>query len=383
MQALIGATNVKLDLILAALGAISGGASIDTLELVIANQANSTRLVLQRIIDRLGYDLPQTLADDNQQIAKHLSDLVIAMYGTANPSGSFPPPILQNTEAIRQGYERVTGIDADADRTILYYISLLQAALGLPTGDATTTLLGLLTSIQYQGLYAQQGRPPTVADIGQCGTLATSTGTGDISGRTFARFADISGTDRRYTNTFTLPPYFEVSPPVGGNWTGWRAYVQSNAQSYFGNPSINISAPVNTWHDLSGDDNIPYAPSVAAGSYLKVYVCGPAAQTVYVINAVQATLSNGTVVWAIPWAGQLGVAGVSGNPNGGNSANQPIWGRPATDVNYVSTTAVTQYWGSNFQATIGANQTTRIGLAEDYVAIVGNGPFSITLTPYV
>lgn len=119
----------------------------------------------------------------------------------------------------------------------------IYASTGIPTGDATTTVLGRLAAIERLLATQVSGLPPVI-DNDAIGSTTTTA----VSGRKYAVFT---------------PPIAGVAISENGinltavnGWGGYYAYVQTNGPAAYLNETIDI---VNEWIQLVGSGSYNFA----------------------------------------------------------------------------------------------------------------------------
>jgi hypothetical protein len=194
-------------------------------------------------------------------------------------------------------------------------LEAIRVALGIPTGDATTTALGLLSSIQFSNtnIAASTGLlpspasntqlaylasiaasnllavPPTGPTLSSCTAPYKSTGMAlvpwDLIGGAsvvFATFPTSRPSGVTFGSTFGITTdYAELQ--IATSWNGWGVYVASEMDQY-SDGSTFARYPTNKWRVLSGNSALAF--SVAGAGALSVTLCPPAN---YFGDAVQNT----------------------------------------------------------------------------------------------
>lgn len=159
------------------------------------------------------------------------------------------------------------------DTTNINLAGVLQA-LGEPTGDATTTVLGRLIAIANATACACSALNPQPPSSGCDGTAYNSSGT---------VVDEYGATGPMSIATFTSAGALQISEDgqtiaTGtSSWEGWRVYVTSTASQFAYRAGVTNRLPTKTWIDLSSyADEMSFA--VEAGTSIQVTLCGPAEQ---------------------------------------------------------------------------------------------------------
>lgn len=245
-----------------------------------------------------------------------------AIWGLAGPApGTDLTQIWNKIDALHSafGYSAVSGWSLRAhlenalgsEAGISLYNLLDQAginlfnvlsAIGTPTGDATTTVLGRLIAIMGCACStASHFNPPLPLAADCLGTQYQS------SGFSIAEYGAQGDMAIAYWETapegITQAGVGELTPDT--DWTGWKVYVTSTAE-YFGYKSgFSNRLPTNTWIELDsyGSDTLTFA--VDKGYGLTVTLCSPSSGsgveigTCFTINSQALTSSRWGYVYHI------------------------------------------------------------------------------------
>lgn len=137
------------------------------------------------------------------------------------------------------------------------YLSGIYSSVGIPTGDATTTVLGHLAAIERLLTTQVAGLPPVINE-----NTISSTTTTSVSGKKYAIFT---------------PPIAGISISESGidltavnSWSGYYAYVQTNGPTAYLNNAADV---VNEWMQLVGTGS--YNFSVDQQYTIRVYLRRP------------------------------------------------------------------------------------------------------------
>jgi len=305
-------TNAKLDALIAALGGAPPTATITLADVV--EKLEEQRLILSDVhLDTMSMD----------QKLLRIRDAIWPLDMTMPPGddNTIPWLLYRLVDAINPTWPRPTSVPAQPALSALLQLAQLQLpqlteiqeALGTPSGDASTTALGYLSSIQYSnaGIYqstgASAGSPNTIlellaanADAG-CGCAspnAMPTGCAAPFRSTAMAILPagiVPGADSLILARWSTPLPAGVSfGTVFGlsnndselhrdSWDGWRMYVASDQSQFALNPLGLERYPTNTWLDVpalgapsQGSGNIAF--SVQEHGALTVTLC-PAGQS--------------------------------------------------------------------------------------------------------
>lgn len=160
------------------------------------------------------------------------------------------------------------------------YLSAIRTAIGIPTGDATTTALGYLSSIAYSNAQiadctCEIGSEPetdtcTNPYLSSNVTLRIQSSNGVGVLWNTAQFPDPApeGTHFETLGEETIPRTILIPDAF---WDGWRVYVQSGANVYSEDENGNAFYPTNVWRELDG--GYPKIFSVFLPHTLTVTLC--------------------------------------------------------------------------------------------------------------
>lgn len=190
-------------------------------------------------------------------------------------------PVQPGLELLRANISTALGINAGglAEDSLLGIVDNLRSNIGLPTGDATTTVLGRLATIENYASCICGPQPPSTSDPDGCAypVLSHSPALTDAAfpGRLFAQWEDLSIYGLQKTTDIGLTvSNVELQPT--GTWDGWNVFVYSRtAQTYSEDPRRAGRYPTNTWRSLEEAQGFPLAFSVEEGSDITVYLCTP------------------------------------------------------------------------------------------------------------
>lgn len=181
------------------------------------------------------------------------------------------------------------------------FVSQIQAALGTPSGDATTTALGLLSSVAYSNAnisavtgspsldllsqveYLSQiqacvcADPNAIPSLTDCTAPFTSTGI-VLTPFSFVGFADVAVA----VWTGPLPAGMSFGSTFGveedhtslyrDDWAGWRVYVQSSEFNAAYVPTSADRYPTNTWQAFPSGPG-EYSFAVRGQGSIRVVLC--------------------------------------------------------------------------------------------------------------
>lgn len=302
----LAATNTKLDTLISLFGGTPPTPTVDLADVLYAIQASNTVLA-QIHLDTISMD--QKLL----RIRDAINPLDESLPSEAQ--SSMPWLLYRIMDAINPTWPRPTSVPAQPALSLLLALSQVQlpnlatihAALGNPSGDATTTALGLLASIQYSnaGIYADTGTttgpPRTILDLlskqgsgcpcaspnATVGGCASPYRSGEMalapwslipgySSLMFARFLAAPPAGVSYGTVFGIAT--DKTELTSSNWAGWKFYCASDQSQCSINPTSLTRYPCNTWVDMpsgAGD----YAWSVSDRGGLTVTLCPPGQST--------------------------------------------------------------------------------------------------------
>lgn len=167
----------------------------------------------------------------------------------------------------------------NGDRPIMGLLTQLVNNLGLPTGDATTTALGLLAALVHCcGLSAPpsvpvSGDPDGCADQFASDTLVATSAS--YPGRSFVTWVGPLPNGAVFTTDLNLGiNHAEITPEA--TWEGWKIFVYSLKASYYSeDPTRSGQWPTNVWRDLTEAQGYPIAISVPSGDDVQAFLCPP------------------------------------------------------------------------------------------------------------
>jgi hypothetical protein len=116
-------------------------------------------------------------------------------------------------------------------------LTQIRDAIGIPTGDATTTVLGRLAAIERLLMTTAAGLPPILQQDDY-----TSGAPIVFEGRKYATWPSPPA------GTSSAAPFYQLSP--ASSWDGWQFYIQTNDPAPQWNTTV--VAP-NFWYDMAGN----------------------------------------------------------------------------------------------------------------------------------
>lgn len=187
-------------------------------------------------------------------------------------------PVQPAIELLRAALDTVLGINTlGPDYTLQQLLVNIKENIGIPTGDATTTVLGRLQAIQRTTLTCCNSNDPSIASPGACTTpvssISPNQGLSAYPGRVFAVWPDLSSYGINNTDTYSLTiPNIEE---YRSDWTGISLFVGSNgSHTFYLTPGGTSSFPTNQWIDLGGLGlTYAIAVNVPEGADMKAYIC--------------------------------------------------------------------------------------------------------------
>lgn len=339
LMARLGDTNAKLDELITLQGGTPPTQTVTLQDVVDAIAA--TNIILADVhldtqsIDQKALTIRDTLSDVHLDTIS-MDQKLLRIRDAINPIDENPPVAAKSSivwtlyrimDAINPVWPRPTSVPLQPALDLLLALAQIQlpklteidAAIGQPAGDATTTALGLLTSIQYSntGIYSSTGistgEGDTVlaylreqADCG-CGSGGNSAIGGTCSdgfkssGMQLIPFGAIGGNSVVVaTWSAPLPAGIQFGTLFGlvnqyaelesSDWTGWKVLVQSDEQQYADSATSTARYPTGIWRDMpSGPGNYSWAVSERGG--ITVTLCAPGD-----FNASEQTCEQVTVV---------------------------------------------------------------------------------------
>jgi hypothetical protein len=238
-------------------------------------------------VDGLNHKVAQVLTNLGEQLTA-LGSIVADFNGIRGPDNLTLGDLKTDLYAVRLDVAELSGfglqgmntiiegiglIDPEDGDTILSLLKDLRNNIGLPTGDATTTLLGRLASIEHSNLCGCGPQPPSATDPDGCASPAVSDTQHAISGwggRTFAVWS--SAPDGALIGTGLDPSVGNAELVPEATFDGWTAFVLSRAASVCSlDPSEPLVMPTNQWINISGRDRVAF--SVAPGADIVAYIC--------------------------------------------------------------------------------------------------------------
>lgn len=323
------------------------------LETVITGRLDTVVNRLDTVIDRLEDVVTAVTAGGNIDAAPIVAAINnLRGEGTENTIKSVnqsiwnlagPAPGTSLTDLYALLDARLSLIDGNAPSEILDAIRLLLdellSRMGQNTGDATTTLLGRLFSIQYALTHLDPQAPNLLSVVHH---LNNAVGGVPRDALTFTTVRGLLSALRRTVGASSLPPddmcndpyvsdgLTRLGPPIylspvtaatwqgptpaglslvsgapdisATNWANWRVYVQSPASLFGDDATGNARLPTNTWHDLSGSGVKRFY--VDGDNSITVYLCGKynpndttLSSEVVTISSVLGTVTRHNIIW--------------------------------------------------------------------------------------
>jgi len=370
--------GAKLDAITTALGGAPPTPTVSLADVVAAIEGTNT------ILGDVHLDT-QSLDQKLLRIRDAINPLDETL--PAEAKTSMPWLLFRLVDAIQPSWPRPTSTPAQPALSLLLALAQLQlpnladiyAALGAPSGDATTTALGLLASIQYSntGIYAStgvsSGPSNTILSLlaqevdctcaqggngsagGTCAAPFTSSGmqlipfaVGGGTNVIVAVWANPLPTGINFGSFFGLADqYAEL---YSADWTGWRVLVQSDEQQYADTPTSTARYPTGVWR----------AMPPGAGNYSWA-VSDRGAITVTLCRGIDFTPAESTCETVV----------VPGDPNDNNPQGTALATLQVTTTSYA-------HWISSDAA-----YAPTVGIYIDGVFITGQlGPGHLYVGPY-
>lgn len=204
------------------------------------------------------------------------------------------------------------------------FISQIKTAIGTPTGDATTTILGYLASISSSNVWLANttGNPNNgmgtiqslLVDMNECmcadptkiptledctdpftsvGMVLVPMSFAGFSDVVVASFAEPLPPDITFGTTFGLD--VDNTELQSTDWTGYRFYVQSSGANWAYNPADVQRIPTNRWvtHPGGGAGNMSFA--VQGDESITVFICPPGGIVVDPPDEIECIDSLGTI----------------------------------------------------------------------------------------
>ena len=266
----------------------------------------------------------QEIKYSNDSIVTHLAN-IYARQGFQGSTFNDMSDYLSEMNDNLNGVLQRLGVAVDTDNDVISLlaslktgIAALNTAMGIPSGDATTTMLGRLTAIENCGCRPVGAQPPI---NGPCATPYASCSIA------FIPWVIVGGTNVNVAKWCEpLPDGLEYGTTLGlsddttelvatDGWDGWHIFV-SSAATVFGKSPLDLERyPTNTWLPLSGSDVLSVATDER--NSLKVYLCPPAdspAECV-TLSSVEITAPWGGTFQGIDWT-DSGLPCVDTGPTG-------------------------------------------------------------------
>lgn len=305
-------TNAKLDSIATALGAPPPTATTSLADVITAiNTTNGTLADIH--LDTISID----------QKLLRIRD-AISPIGEAFPTGERSGilwSLYRLMDAVQPTWPRPTSIPVQPAIDLLYGLAVQQtpdieairAALGVPTGDATSTALGLLSAIQFASanlvtsMGMSTGAPNTVLDklglLADCGCSSTVPKITDCSAPfnsdgmivtppltvlglggalIFATFPDPLPVGITFGSAFGFST--DYSELIADDWTEWAVYVGSDGATQYADQFNQVRYPTNSWRTMVGSGSRGFF--VNDSGNITVQLCRVANRDTYVPPAV-------------------------------------------------------------------------------------------------
>jgi len=187
--------------------------------------------------------------------------------------------------------------------TIEGYLHAINLATGIPSGDATTTMLGRLATIENQTRCGCGPLPPTSPP---CDNPYISDGVyfvpsifigGDVN---VAAFPDPPPSGVTFGTEFGIG-VDDTELQTATDWEGWQVYVESDAPNFQIGTLETARYPTGQWLELHGDNNLAF--SVGSMYSITVYLCPPTtlpSECAFYSSSVVATPWGNTTL-AVDW----------------------------------------------------------------------------------
>lgn len=337
-------TNIKLDALLTALGAPPPTPTTTLADIAaILNAIHLDTISLDQKLLRIRNSIAPLTEAQPAETQESIHWLLYRLMDAINPT--WPRP---DGTALLPATQQMLAVLVPELADGLQLLTQIRQALGSPTGDATSTALGLLASIQFasSGTHAAigpiSGGGQTVrellaaqADAGGCGctTAPPPVGSCDdlyvssnmqfvptslIPGLTsvaYALWPEPAPAGLQFGTIFGTgePDNSTIRPAFGNSWTGYRLFVRSSAPSYSTDFTSPARYPTGEWRDLSGVAEIGVI--VPGGESVEAYLC---LRPVLIDNCIEISSQLVTIG---PRDGTKGAAHMAGPPPGFSGAN--------------------------------------------------------------
>lgn len=183
-------------------------------------------------------------------------------------------------------------------------IKALEDHVGIPTGDATTTVIGYLSTIAGLARCNCPAQPPNLSDPSSpctdpfVSTPSLTTTAPAYPGRIFAGWQE-PAPDGLVITTFLPTPIAPAEIVRSTEVGGWKLYVQSDAHLASLNPTSETLVLTNEWIDID-DASEELAVSVDAPFSLVVYICIP--EGAVWTDCIDLDSSEGTYTTDLPFS---------------------------------------------------------------------------------
>lgn len=429
-------TAARHDAIMLALGNIT--TALGNIATALGTPPATPTTTLQDVVDVLNLQR-QTLADIHLDTIS-LDQKLLRIRDAISPLGEALPTETKSSmvwtlyrlmDAIQPTWPRATSTPILQALNLIYGLEVLnrpdiaaiKAAMGTPTGDATTTALGLITSVQYSNTKLLEssgislGSTDNILDkldsLVDCGCTAIAPLTGDCthpfnsSGMVIVPLSITGISSNVIAATFVgpLPEGITFGSTFGwgtdstelncSTWSSWAVFVGSTESQYAEGPFTTERFPTNTWRIMSGSG--PKAFSVSAGGGITVQLCRTINRISYVAPCFDGTSlaytqtggpGSGATGFVVNWASHS-VAAVNTIRDGNNTlytysipvvagTNFNGWTLTSSKVTYV------QYVNADKggrQVTVQANTPYVLAGTEPKTMIYASSTFTYSLCP--
>lgn len=226
----------------------------------------------------------QAIKDSNDSLVTRSGDIYDTLNGFYDEYGDMRSKLTNISNYLFDIRDNI-GYPLDADGTvigrliaILASLGNVNTALGIPSGDAATTMLGRLTAIQSCTCRVAS-TVPTPPTSQFCAMPFTNTGLSFYptwSG--FGTGVNVAVWSEPLPDGVTFGTEFGITVDnteliLDGGWLGAHIWVQSTGPNFGINPLSTVRFPTNQWVNLPDVDSI--SVSVGNGESIQVYLCLP------------------------------------------------------------------------------------------------------------